>query len=152
VENIETKITKRIATALDTEFARDIHHKAYHDVIVRQFGSWNVNLQDEFFYNSWKPESHEIILNNHTSCGYCSIEHKPDHIYVHGLVISPDFQNRGIGSKILKELIEESKQKNIPIRLQVLKENHAHGLYRKLGFNDTNETDTHYEMECKSNK
>jgi ribosomal protein S18 acetylase RimI-like enzyme len=144
---MEAQITKRNATAEDTDFARDIHHKAYHDVIIRQFGSWDETMQDNFFKKGWRPETHEIILSGDSSCGYCSIEYNSEQIYLHELVLSPDFQGKGIGSKILKELIEESKQKNIPIRLQVLKENQAQHLYRKLGFNDKKKTDTHFEME-----
>lgn len=145
------KITKRPATEADTEFARKTHHVAYHDVIVRQFGVFDEKIQDEFFVKSWKPETYEILLSEGVKVGYSSIEHLPDYIFVHGLVLSPEFQGRGIGSKILKEVIEEAKKKNIPIRLQVLKENQAQHLYRRLGFRDIGLTDTHIQMEFDPN-
>lgn len=147
IENMEAQITRRIATEADTEFARKTHHAAYHDVIVRQFGNFDEKMQDDFFAKSWKPETHEILLSDGAEAGYCFIEHFPDHIFAHELVLSLEFQGKGIGSNLLKEVIEEAKAKNIPVKLQVLKENQAQHLYRKLGFKDTGITDTHIEME-----
>lgn len=113
MENIEKvpEITRRPATNEDKDFARKIHHSAYHDVIVRQFGNWDYLIQDGFFNNEWSPEKYEIILSDESTSGYCSIERKTDHIFVRELVLSPDSQGKGVGTKILKELIEESKQK-----------------------------------------
>lgn len=69
------KITKRYATNDDREFARNAHHKAYHDVVVKQFGSWDEKLQDGFFDRAWKPETHEIIYFEGSPAGYCSFEY-----------------------------------------------------------------------------
>lgn len=141
------EIKKRPATKEDEDTARNIHHSAYHDVIVRQYGSWDDSMQDDFFNNEWSPEKYKIILSGESISGYCSIEHNADHIFVHELVLSPDFQGKGIGSKVLEELIEESKRENIPIKLRVLKENQAQYLYRRLGFKDTGSTNSHFQME-----
>ncbi len=146
-EIMENEITKRIATEADTEFARKTHHAAYHDVVVRQFGNFDEKVQDDFFAESWKSKTHEILLNGNSETGYCSVEQLSDYIVVHELVLLPEFQRKGIGSKILREVMEEAKAKNIPVKLQVLKENQAQHLYRKLGFKDTGSTDTHIQME-----
>jgi len=147
IENMEAKVTKRMAIEADIEFARKTHHRAYHDVIVRQFGNFDEKMQDDFFAKSWKPETHQILMSGGSEVGYCYIEYFPDHIFAHELVLLPEFQGKGIGSKMLSKVIEEAKAKNIPIKLQVLKENQAQHLYRKLGFKDTGTTDTHIEME-----
>ncbi|MEK7185507.1 MAG: GNAT family N-acetyltransferase [Patescibacteria group bacterium] len=144
---MEFSITKRIATESDTEFARKVHHSAYHGVVVRQFGNWDEKIQDDFFAKSWKPETHEIIYFNGVACGYCCIEYKPDYIFASELVILPEFQGRGIGSEILNKLKQESEQKKIPIKLQVFKENQARHLYRRLGFKDVGSKGAHIEME-----
>lgn len=147
MENIKTKITKRPAKKEDIDFARDLYHRAYSDVNVRQFGSWDESRQNDLFDKTWKAEIYEIILSGESFCGYCSIEQRDDYIFVHDLVVSPEFQGRGIGSKILNELIEKSKRINLSIKLYVLKENEARYLYRKLGFEDMGTTNTHIKME-----
>jgi ribosomal protein S18 acetylase RimI-like enzyme len=143
----EITISRRQATDADTEFARTTHHAALRDLIVRQFGNFDEKMQDEFFAKSWKPETHEIIVNDDINVGYCCITHSPDHIFLSELILLPSAQGKGIGTKIINELIEESKAKNIPITLQVLKENQAQQLYRKMGFKDTETTSKHIQME-----
>ena len=141
-------ISKRPATAEDTGFARQVHHSGYHDTVVRQFGEWDEAMQDKFFDAAWNADPHEILMSDESDCGYCAIERHPDHIFLHELVVSDEFQGQGIGSKVLQELIDEAKAKEIPIKLQVLKENEgARRLYLKFGFKDTEITDMHYLME-----
>jgi GNAT superfamily N-acetyltransferase len=147
VESRNIKVTQRLATDADTEFARKVHHAAYHDVIVRQFGNFDEKMQDDFFAKSWKPGIDEILMSEDSEAGYCSIERSENAIIFHELVLLPEYQGKGIGSKVLQEVMEEAKTKNIPIKLEVLKENQAQHLYRKLGFKDTGSTDTHIEME-----
>lgn len=63
--------------------------------------------------------------------GYGSVEGMPE------LAVSllPSFRGKGIGSVLLKKFLEEIKQRNLPgISLSVQKENPAHRLYERLGF------------------
>ncbi|TSC54544.1 MAG: hypothetical protein LiPW30_10 [Parcubacteria group bacterium LiPW_30] len=140
-------ISIRPAEKDDFEFARRTHHLAYHDVVVKQFGNWDEKMQDGFFERSWVPETHQIIYFNEAPAGYCSFIYYPDHIFASELVILPEFQGKGIGSKLLSDLIKESDEKVIPIKLQVLKQNKAQGLYRRLGYKDVEEEETHIKME-----
>jgi len=144
---MEPTITKRPASNADTIFAKKVHHTAYQDVIVRQFGTFDEKMQDYFFSKSWKPATHEIIIIDGIDAGYLSIEHFPDHIFVHELVLVAEFQGKGTGSKLLKEVLLEAKTKHLPVRLQVLKANIAQTLYRRLGFKDIGQTETHIQME-----
>ncbi|MFZ2523298.1 MAG: GNAT family N-acetyltransferase [Minisyncoccia bacterium] len=140
-------ITKRPAEKNDFEFAKNVHHLAYHDVVLKQFGSWDEKMQDGFFERSWIPETHQIIYFNNVPAGYCSFINYPDHIFASELVILPEFQGKGIGSKLLTNLIKESDEKSIPIKLQVFKQNRAQELYRRLGYKDVEEEGTHIKME-----
>jgi ribosomal protein S18 acetylase RimI-like enzyme len=149
IEAVETVFSTRKATEADTEFARKTHHKALHDVVVRQFGEgeWDEDEQDNFFAHSWSPETFEIIQSNGEDAGYCGISRHPDYISVDELIIAPEFQGKRIGSRILQEVINEARSKGVVVRLQVLKENKAQDLYRTLGFQDVGTTETHIQME-----
>ncbi len=59
------------------------------------------------------------------------------------IVIAPAFQNRGIGTQLMHDVIARGK----PVQLGVLFENHrARALYERLGFLEIGRTDTHYQM------
>ncbi len=63
------------------------------------------------------------------------------------LFVAPEFQKRGIGTQLLEKQLDEARHLNVPVRLQVLRENLARQLYERLGFIVTGKTETHYLME-----
>ncbi len=65
---------------------------------------------------------------------------------LHEIVLLPEFQSQGIGTKIIKECISKALDKSLPIHLEVLKENGAISLYRRLGFVESGATETHIKM------
>jgi ribosomal protein S18 acetylase RimI-like enzyme len=146
------KLTKRSASPADTAFARRAHHAGFHDVVVRQFGSWNEELQDEFFNQVWATGEFQILECDSASCGYASIEEHPDCVHVRELVVLPEYQGRGIGTAILQETIERARARHVPVKLGVLHQNLAINLYRRLGFRECGRTDTHVLMEWNENQ
>jgi hypothetical protein len=52
------QITKRPAENFDTEFVRHVHHLAYRDVVIRQYGAWDEKVQDEFFAKRVRENCH----------------------------------------------------------------------------------------------
>jgi len=139
-------LERRPATSEDTEFARISHHEAYREVVSRQFGAWDETLQDRLFEEKWIPDQFEIVLYDGNPCGFLSIEDRPDHIYVSEIVIVPQFQGRGVGSRLLNEEMQRGRETKSPLRLQVLKANRAIELYRRLGFRECGTTETHLCM------
>ncbi|MEY4669569.1 MAG: hypothetical protein RL518_2268 [Pseudomonadota bacterium] len=133
---------------VDYEFCRHVHHSAYRDVVIRQFGSWDESVQDGFFREGLNRAPHKIVELDGIPIGVVSTEIKPDCLYLSEIQLLPEYQGRGIGSLILKEQMELAKSLNLPLRLVVLRENRAQELYRRLGFVTTGTTETHVKMEC----
>ena len=140
-------ISRRPATIADTDFARSVHHRAYRDVIERQYCPWDESAQDKLFAAAWSAADHEIILYDDLRCGYTSIENRDNDIHLNELVVDPDFQGRGIGTHILREVIEQSILKGVPVRLRTHVTNRAANLYRRMGFQETARTETHVLLE-----
>ena len=141
------KITTRPATIHDKSFAREAHHLAYRDVVVRQFGPWNETVQDQFFENKWAHARFAILLVDGEPCGVADVENQTEKILIHELVIHTHFQEKGIGTVFLQQVIERAKALNVPVRLQVLLKNRAIALYQRLGFREFDSTETHILME-----
>lgn len=139
-------LERRPATSSDTEFARISHHEAYRDVVSRQFGAWDEVLQDRLFEEKWIPNQFEIVLCDGNPCGFLLVEDHPDHIYISEIVLAPQFQGHGIGSRLLNEEMQRGHETKSPLRLQVLRENRAIELYRRLGFKECGTTETHIRM------
>ncbi len=137
----------RPATPEDTEFARGVHTRAYHDVVVQQFGSWDEAKQSEFFDDAWSHPGFEIINVDGEAAGYRCIEVQDEAVVIHELVVAPEFQNRGIGSRLLGQAQDHARALGLPLRLEVLKANLASELYGRMEFQVAGETDTHLTME-----
>lgn len=141
------ELARRPARSGDQAIARQIHHRAFRDVVERQFGPWNDSMQDLFFDGEWARQSHEIIVVDGETAGYVAMEDGADHLFVHNIVLDPAAQGRGIGTALLREIMDASRETSRPVRLQVLHENRAVALYRRLGFLETARTSTHLVME-----
>jgi ribosomal protein S18 acetylase RimI-like enzyme len=141
-------ITYRPADKIkDFEFGKQLHHAAYHDVVVRQFRSWDETLQSKFFEEDWNSTPHKLVLLNETPIGVVSSHIAPDHIFLAQLQILPEYQGQGIGSIILRTQMELAAQANLPLRLRVLKANRAQELYLRSGFKKTSSSETHLNLE-----
>src|SRR5215213_7051656 len=64
------------------------------------------------------------------------------------IALLPEYRRAGLGTALVKELMEEAGRRGLPLRLQVEKWNAgARRLYERLGFATTGENDTHFQME-----
>ena len=64
-----------------------------------------------------------------------------------GIQIRPEYQGRGIGTRVISALMQEGRSRGVATTLEVDKDNpDARGLYLRLGFRASAETDTNYRM------
>lgn len=131
----------------DETIVHDIYNRAYREVVERQFGPWNQEEQDVFFMDSWDKPNVQIVTYNGTICGYFVLESVPDGIFIYELVISPEFQSKGIGTYLLRITQHNAGAIRKAIMLEVLHNNlAAKKLYESLGFTETGSNETHYQM------
>jgi ribosomal protein S18 acetylase RimI-like enzyme len=141
------KYTLRPLEAKDKEFLRNLNERCYKDVVICQFGEWDTDLQQEFFEKKWEPDKFQAICTQDGDVGAISVWEEENVLHLSEILVDPTFQNRGLGTEVLKTVLETATSKHIKVRLQVLHENKARHLYRRLGFFEYGKTDTHILME-----
>jgi ribosomal protein S18 acetylase RimI-like enzyme len=137
----------RPAAETDKEAARTMNDRCYRDVVERQFGVWDTDVQRHFFEKKWDPNHYQMILHQGKMVGVLASETREDHVYLSEIQIDPEFQGRGLGTAVVSDVVREARDAGLPVRLQVLLENRARTLYERLGFAVTGETETHFLME-----
>jgi ribosomal protein S18 acetylase RimI-like enzyme len=91
-----------------------------------------------------------IIIFNGQAVGRLLVVRGDEEFRLADIALLPDYRRAGIGTVIVKELMEEAGRERKPLRLQVEKSNaEALRLYGRLGFATTGENDTHFQMEHK---
>ena len=131
----------------DYEFVYEVKKNAYKTYVEKCWGSWIEEAQRNYFKNFIEQvkENVYIIQLNGKDIGFYNGETLEDGSYEIGnICIIPEYQGRGIGTEILKDMIELHQQEDIHI--QYFKQNPVGNLYRRLGFKENGETKFHYQM------
>ena len=80
------------------------------------------------------PEETTKIVCDGRLVAFYAISEKEDHLYLGHLYVLPEAQGKGVGSRIMKEVIGLSVEKRLPVRLRVLSSSPAKELYLRYGF------------------
>jgi len=92
-------------------------------------------------------EKADIILLDNQPVGLLKVDRTFTNIEVLQLQIDPSQQGKGLGKKILSDILEEASLTGKTVSLSVLKTNKAQHLYTSLGFKITGEDEYSYFME-----
>ncbi len=139
----------RPSCATDYNWLLALHHESYFDVITYQFGSWDKKEQLKIFLKSWQSENLTIILNEDKPIGMFIINNFDNYLWLAELQISPTYQSKGFGSKIVQTMLTNARQLNLSLRLRVLLKNHrAKKFYLRQGFIKISQTNYHYVMQA----
>ena len=97
-------------------------------------------------YRTYYPAAeYQIIQRGDVPIGRLMVERSPKSLLIMDIALLPEFRNTGIGTAILKELMEEAGQAGLPVVLRVEFFNPAIRLYTRLGFVKTREVNSVYQ-------
>jgi putative acetyltransferase len=113
----------------------------YMDKTVNPYMSFP-RMSKEEFLPVFKRFLDELILHEEGDnilalIALTKLPHRSSHVaYIHKLAINPNFQNKGLGSKLFTAVISDVKEKGIKrLELKVESDNHnAIKFYKKMGF------------------
>ena len=104
----------------------------------------------EMYYNNLKNylgEYNIIVINNKDIGVFAVDESYKGESYISEISLNKEYQNKGIGTDILNNLLIKNKQKGLKTKLKVFKNSPAKKLYERLGFSVYGENESHYQME-----
>lgn len=116
--------------------------KARDDFMGRQF-----DLQDKSYKLNYIGAVHRIIQLDNLDIGRLIVNRLDDLMHIIDLTILISHQGHGIGSDILKSLINEAQGGKVPVTLSVEKGNPAINLYQRLGFKQTSIAGNHISLK-----
>jgi len=136
----------RSVTEEDYDFIYQVKKDAYKKYVEICFGRWDEEQQREYFkkFIETYKEGAFIITFDGKDIGFyngCTVDNKYE---IGNICIIPEYQNRGIGTDILKDVLFDNLDKEITI--QYFKQNPVGKLYERLGFKFIGETQFHYQM------
>lgn len=108
--------------------------------IVKIWG-WDQGWQEKDFDEHFEPDNIMVVSVGNELVGYSQVEDQGDNLFIRMLLLLPEHQHRGLGSHLLKKVIESAKAQPSGITLQVFKVNEgAKIFYECHGFQVESET------------
>lgn len=116
---------------------------------VERIWGWDEIFQQTDFNSDFAVIEHfSVIEIDGKFIGFLQCYFESPYLDVAEIHLLSEYRGKGIGSDILRCLQNDCMIKNRKIRIGCFKENHrAKSLYQKLGFIQTEETDTHYILQ-----
>lgn len=142
------ELVQRSGTDADAELIFACIKLALGPHVIATYGAWDEDWQREHFARTTAPRTHEILEVSGTPAGCVLVEEDAAHLEIHRILILPEFQNQGIGTRVVQQILSKARSTGRPTRLQVLRVNPARRLYERLGFSVVGESKTHYRMEA----
>ena len=142
VPNLELKPYKN-GNQEEIKFIYNLKKEVYQKYVEKIYGEWNEENQKKLFNKFMKENSKniELIYLKDKLVGFYNGKTKDDNSFeIDNICIMPEYQNKGIGTAVLKEILFENKDKEVS--LQCFKDNPAIDWYKKIGFEKISECPT----------
>ena len=143
-------ITLRKADEDDAEFAYEVVKVTMRDYAIQTWGVWLDEESRQDAIKQSKSGRIEIIEIQDDRAGILLVETDNKQMAIEQFYILPEFQNKGIGTKILSDLKNAALELRIPLKLSVLRVNPAKEFYAKNGFVIEKEADERIYMQYQS--
>ena len=141
LEAVTIGVSLRPAVPEDRAFLFGLHRASMGPQIEERYGPWNDAVQWEFFDRWFRPEHTSVIRVGGDDVGVLAFKERDDDVYVTRIGIRPDRQGQGIGTTVLRRLLEQAHEAGKAVSLHVFEINPAREPYRSLGFTTSSERD-----------
>ncbi len=137
----------RPACPADHAFLWLLKQQTMRPYVEKTWHRWIDDEQKEWFARNFVPEKTQVIVVDGHDAGRVEVIRSSGDLTLATIEISGEFQRRGIGAAVVRDLQTEAKSASRTLRLQVLKANpRARKLYQRLEFRTVGETATHHLM------
>jgi len=153
---VESRVTLRNATPEDREFLASL----YSDTRQQEVAAWGwpqaqqdmfLRMQFDAQYRSYRagfPDATDrIVCLDDVAVGRMLVSRETAGMHLIDIALLEAYKNQGVGTGLLRRLLQECETENTPVRLQVLQGNRAIRLYRRLGFIETSADPMYVQME-----
>jgi len=117
------------------------------------FIRWQFAMQKQEYDARYPEARYDVILVDDVPAGRIWVGSDDTQIRLLDIALLTEFQNRGVGAYLLRQLIDEAKRAQKPLRHMVFMLNdNAHRFYERLGFVTIEDVGGYKHMEWRAEK
>jgi ribosomal protein S18 acetylase RimI-like enzyme len=137
----------RPAAPDDADVLFRIHWASMSDYLARALGGYT-DEDARAYHRQWLRSGRvQVIVVGEQAAGALDVDWQPDTGFLRTIEIDPAFQRRGIGTAIVRDLLDQCAQRRTPARLYVFPHNPAGRLYQRLGFREVDRDGPYIVMQ-----
>jgi ribosomal protein S18 acetylase RimI-like enzyme len=137
------------AAVNDQRWLDQLRRSVYRDLFIATFGSWDEERHVRHTSECWDRGDISIIEVGGERVGMIQILDQTGFVEIGELQIQPSHQSRGIGSRILSDIVNQAHKRGKNVKLSVaLKNERANEFYQRCGFRLVAQTETHNQLQC----
>ena len=104
--------------------------------------------QDGYYREHYHPATFDVIEVDGRHVGRLYVARWEDEIRIMDIALLPEYRGKGIGTQLLRELLEEGAHTGKRVSIHVEKDNPALSLYVRLGFIPVGDRGVYLLMEA----
>lgn len=139
----EKKITLRPVTSADEEFLFSVYASTRSEELARV--PWTKEQKDAFVrmqfvaqqqhYPAQYPQAnHDVISADGVPVGRIYLDGSGEGLHILDVTVLPQYRSAGIGSKVLRQVLDEAARRSVPVTIYVESFNPSLRLFQRLGF------------------
>lgn len=114
---------------------------------IEDFLSGQFEAQHRYYQNQFPNAEFQVVMLDDQPIGRLYIGWWESDVRLIDIALFPEYRNRGIGTKLIREVMDAARDRGKPVRLHVEKFNPALRLYERLGFQVIENRGVNYFME-----
>jgi ribosomal protein S18 acetylase RimI-like enzyme len=127
--------------------AEELARVNWDDATKRAFVEHQFAAQDQHYRANYPGATLDVIEVDSERAGRLYVHRGPSDIRIMDIALAPGFRGRGIGSALLRSLMDEADASGRKLSIHVEMTNPARSLYARLGFEPAGEHGVYVLME-----
>jgi ribosomal protein S18 acetylase RimI-like enzyme len=119
----------------------------WNDAQQAWFLDMQFDLQARAYAQAYPEAECQVVVCAGQPAGRLITDYTSDPIRLIDIALLPDYRSAGIGSELLRRLLDEAAATGKPVVLHVARSNPAAALYQRLGFAVSAQDDVYLEMQ-----
>jgi len=137
------KISVRDATPEDRDFLKQVYASTRADELAMMpwspeqkeaFIEFQHKAQDDYYHQRYPHAQYSVITQDDIPVGRIYILREPNEIRMMDITLLPEHRGQGIGTPLIREVMEEGKREGKAVQIYVESFNRSRTLFERLGF------------------
>lgn len=128
--------------------AEELEQAEWTEEQKEMFLRWQLGLQRREYESRFPDAAYDVILVDQQPAGRIWVGSDDEQIRLLDIALLPQFQNRGVGTELVRRLIKEAERQGKVLRHMVfVLNNNAERFYERLGFKKIEDFGAYKHME-----